>query len=228
MPRTLVGKGRIAAQDRGAAKRSEIVPDAREVLPQPVRANGARRGSPVGAPGASAAPDARWHLAASAAEVAATELEFSLFRVYASFERWQVECLATVANERLTCTENAVLHVIRLKDRPKSAADTARLLNRDDISNINYAIRKLLSLKLVERCPTEGGKGAAYRVTQRGAEVTEKYAALRREVLFRMIPSVDHWDEQNATARQVLDLMRGIYEQAALFLATHRERLGSS
>lgn len=172
----------------------------------------------------SATPDARWHLAATPREIAATELEFSLYRVVAAFDRWQVECLATVAHERLTSTENAALHVIRLKDRPKSALEVARLLNRDDLANITYAIRKLLNLMLIERCRPESGKGAAYRATDRGVEVTEKYAALRREVLFRMIPSVAHWDEQTAVARQVLDLMRGVYEQAALFLATHREQ----
>lgn len=173
------------------------------------------------------APDPRWHLARSAGEVAATELEFSLFRIYAAFERWQVECLATVAHERLTPTETAALHVIRLKERAKSVAEVARLLNRHDIANINYAVRKLLSLHLIERCRSANGKGAAYEVTARGIEVTNKYATLRREVLFRMIPSVDHWDEQTAVARQVLDLMRGIYEQAELFLATHRERIDS-
>lgn len=171
----------------------------------------------------SAAPDARWHLATSQREVSFTELEFSLYRIFAAFDRWQVECVATVAHERLTSTENAALHVIRLKDRPKSALEIARLLNRDDLANINYAIRKLLNLMLVERCRPENGKGTAYRATERGIEITEKYAALRREVLFHMIPSVDHWEEQTAAARQVLDLMRGIYEQAALFLATHRE-----
>ena len=172
--------------------------------------------------GAASELDNRWHLARDAREVTVTELEFSLIRAGSAFDRWQAECLAAVAHQQLGSTDNVILHVIRLKDRPKTTTEIARLLNRDDVANLQYSVRKLQSAGLIERCTVGKRKGASYRVTQRGKLITEEYASLRSHLLMSLIPSVEHWDEQVLGAKRILDLMRGIYDQAALVLATHR------
>lgn len=186
--------------------------------------NGQRSAAGVAglAPGLAADLDNRWHLARSGREITVTELEFSLIRATSAFDRWQAECLAAVAHQQLGGTDNAILHVIRLKERPKTTTEIARLLNRDDVANLQYSIRKLQDAGLIERCRAGKRKGTSYRVTQRGKTITEEYAALRSNLLMNLIPSVERWDEQVQGAKRVLDLMRGIYDQAALVLATHR------
>ena len=82
--------------------------------------------------------DLRWHLAESAVEVDTTELEFALMRTFEGFGRWQSECLASVCDLAATGPENALLHIIRMNDRPKTIKDLARLTNRDDVPNIQY------------------------------------------------------------------------------------------
>jgi hypothetical protein len=42
------------------------------------------------------------------------------------------------------------------------------------------------------------------------------------------LPSLESWDQRIATAQQSLDMMRALYEQAALVLATHRGADGSN
>ncbi len=186
--------------------------------------NGSRSAANVAvlAPSLVADLDNRWHLARNGREITIAELEFSLIRATSAFDRWQAECLAAVAHQQLGSTDNAILHVIRLKERPKTTTEIARLLNRDDVANLQYSIRKLQDAGLIERCRAGKRKGTSYRVTQHGKTITEEYADLRSNLLMNLIPSVERWDEQVQGAKRILDLMRGIYDQAALVLATHR------
>jgi predicted MarR family transcription regulator len=127
-----------------------------------------------------------------------------------------------VAKQTLSHTCCALLHVIGLKNRPKTTAEVTRLLNRVDLANVQYSIRKLEQAGLVERCSTGRRRRSCYRVTRRGRRASYEYAELRAQVLMSRIPSVEHWDDQIDSAERLLDLMRGIYDQAALMLATHR------
>jgi predicted MarR family transcription regulator len=164
-----------------------------------------------------------WYLSRNERETAITEFEFSHMRVAAAYDRWIAECLATVARKPLGSTCCEVLHLTCLKNRPKTPAEIARLLNRDDVPNVIYAIRKLDSADLIERLPSKQRKGATYRVTRKGRKVAMDYASLRAEVLVTHFPALEAGNEQLAKAKELMDLLRGIYDQAALVLATHRD-----
>lgn len=177
--------------------------------------------SHVARPGADGTLDRRWHLARTEAEVPLTELEYALMRAQEAFSRWQAECFAAVSGMALSGGENAMLHVIRLNDRPKSLKEIARLTNRDDVPNLQYALRKLVKLGLVKL----GGSGRAnsvYVVTDAGMQLTDAYAALRANLLGDYAQAVPGLDERMRQATQTLDLLSGIYEQAARVAATHR------
>ena len=130
---------------------------------------------------ADASLDRRWHLAQSATEVDTTELEFALMRAFEGFGRWQSECLASVCDLAATGPENALLHIIRMNNRPKSLKEIARLMNRDDVPNIQYSLRKLLGAGLVAR-QGAGRSGVTYDCTEEGRRVTDDYAVLRRKL----------------------------------------------
>jgi predicted MarR family transcription regulator len=164
-----------------------------------------------------------WYLSRNERETAITEFEFSLMRIAAAYDRWIAECLATVARQPLGSTCAAVLHLTALKNRPKTPAEIARLLNRDDVPNVIYSIRKLERAGLVEREHSEQRKSAAYRITRRGRRVALDYAELRAQVLLAHVPRLEAGNEQLAGAKDLMDLIRGIYDQAALLLATHRD-----
>lgn len=166
--------------------------------------------------------DTHWHLGRCDREMALAELELSLFRTFAAFDRWQMECLAAVANKPLSSTDNAVLHVTRMKDRPKTITEIGQLLNRDDIPNLQYSIRKLQAAGLIEKCDCDRRRGLAYRTTAAGRRVTDRYAELRGNLLMPLVERVAGWDEQVDGTRRALDVLRGLYEQAGIFVATHR------
>lgn len=165
--------------------------------------------------------DRRWHLAQSGTEVDTTELEFALMRTFEGFGRWQSECLASVCDLAATGPENALLHIIRMNDRPKSLKEIARLMNRDDVPNMQYSLRKLLAAGLVER-QGAGRSGVTYIVTEEGRRVTEDYAVLRRKLLLAEIADVPGFAARLAEASRTLNLLSGIYEEVARVAATHR------
>jgi predicted MarR family transcription regulator len=163
----------------------------------------------------------RWHLAQSGVEVEATELEFALMRAFEGFGRWQSECLASVCDLAATGPENALLHIIRMNDRPKSIKDLARLTNREDIPNIQYSLRKLLAAGLIER-KGSGRSGVSYEVTEEGRRVTDDYGALRRRLLLAEVATLPGFSARLAEAARTLNILSGIYEEVARVAVTHR------
>ncbi|MEQ9393925.1 winged helix DNA-binding protein [Haliea sp.] len=167
--------------------------------------------------------DRRWHLAETPHEIAVSELEYAILRCNEAFTRWQAECLAAVSGIDVGGSDNALLHVIRMKERAKGVKEIARLMNRDDIPNIQYSLRKLLKAGLIEKSAQSSHRqGVTYHVTDKGHEITELYAGLRRSLLLDFTGTVHEFVPQLTDAARTLDLMSGIYEQAARIAATHR------
>ena len=166
--------------------------------------------------------DRSWHLARSEAEVTLSDFEFSLERVIQAYYRWKAECLAAASDCGLTGNDTAILNVIRMKEQPKSLSEIARLLNREDISNIQYALRKLLAEGLVEKVNGASRKGTSYRVTAKGFQVTDDYAELRGQILMKLLGSLGEQPVGFQDTAHFLDLLAGMYDQAAGQVSTRR------
>ena len=165
--------------------------------------------------------DRRWHLARTPVEVDLAEAEFALMRAFEAFGRWQAECLGSVVDLAVSGPENAMLHIIRMNERPKSIKDLARLANREDIPNMQYSLRKLIAAGLVQKSGS-GRSGVVYSVTEKGKLVTDRYADVRASLLAKAVQSVPELRHRLEDATTTLDLMTGIYEHVALSAATHR------
>ena len=165
--------------------------------------------------------DYRWHLSQSDTEVVCTELEFALMRCFEAFGRWQTECLASVSDLGASGPENALLHIVRMNDRAKSIKELARLTNRDDIPNIQYSMRKLVSEGLIEK-QGSGRTGVTHQATDKGKQVTDDYGAIRKNLLIEQISSLPQFDDRLKEAGQSLNILAGIYEEISRIAATHR------
>lgn len=165
--------------------------------------------------------DFTWHLAADQPEVAATEFEFALMRTFESFGRWQSECLVASAGYVASGPDNAMLHVIRMNDRAKTIKEIARLLNRDDIPNIQYSIRKMVTDGLISK-QGSSRTGVTYEATEKGREITDRYAQIRRSQLIAAIRDVPEFSGRLREAERTLNILSGLYEEAARVVATHR------
>lgn len=169
-----------------------------------------------------------WHLARDPNAAVLTAFEARLERLVHAYHRWKAACLAAVVDEgsgaeSFTGNDVAVLNIIRMKERAKSRVEIARLLNREDTSNIQYALRKLLRAGLIEKVDADARKTAAYRATAKGVEVTEAYAELRRDILIDMAGGrSDGGGDALREAGNLLDLMSGVYDQATRLATTRR------
>ncbi len=168
-----------------------------------------------------------WHLSTTEQEIALTEIEFSLIRSYAAFTRWMDDlsaCCQIGEDDSCSGTDFSLLNVIRMHGRSKSISDLGRLLNRDDISNLQYSIRKLTKAGFIEKTGLKGQKkNAAYTVTNKGLEATNRYALFRQELLLPLTAQISESNEKMNQISNVLNLLSGIYDQAACVAATHRD-----
>ncbi len=169
--------------------------------------------------------DKHWHLAQSEVELNFTELEFSILRISAAFDRWQKDCLACCVDGGLAGIDNAVLHIIRMHDRAKSISDVARLMNRDDISNLQYSLRKLTKAGLIERAGSSSSKRTAtYQVSAEGTRISDLFAQFRRELLLSLTESIKDLEVDILTASKVLNITSALYDHASAVAATHRHK----
>jgi predicted MarR family transcription regulator len=179
-------------------------------------------GSPGKAKRSGKRLDRHWHLATDEFEVGLSELEFSIFRVSAAFERWQADCLGCCHGQAFSGTDTALLHVIRMHERPKGISELGRLLKRDDMANLQYGVRKLLNAGLIEKFRQAGSKkDVTYQVSQLGRDVTDRYALFRKELLISMTRATIGTVDFESIAR-ALNMMSAMYDQASCVAATHR------
>jgi predicted MarR family transcription regulator len=178
----------------------------------------------IAAPEQPAPQPGSWHLARSETERRLSDFEFGLERLAQAYYRWKAACLSAVCDVPLTGDDVAVLNVVRMGDEPKRLSEIGQLLNRVDVPNLQYATRKLVRAGLIE---TEGGssrKETRYRVTVAGHTVTEAYAALRAATLPPMIDALEGWTAKSVATRAQLDLISGLYAQAAQIAITRRHQ----
>jgi predicted MarR family transcription regulator len=165
--------------------------------------------------------DEPWHLTQSEIGVQVTNFELQLWRVFYGFIRWQEECERGVNNTGLTANEIAVLHVVRMKERPKTIYDIGRLLNRDDMFNIHYSIRKLLKMGLIKktRSAQAGKKTFAYQITEAGVKNTDAFAEIKNDILLEMYSQEK--DLNLIEMAKVLARVKAIYDEADRAVASY-------
>jgi predicted MarR family transcription regulator len=172
-------------------------------------------------PHAVPTPQRNWHLARTPHEAATTDFEWSLLRFTQAWERWVMQLGGLSGMEELSYIEIVVLHVIRMQDRPKTGAQIARQLNRDDIPNIQYCLRKLEKMKLCRKVREKASKTFAYEATGAGRLLTDNYAEMRRHLLTEQSKIIGQVDIKLAEATKLINLMTGLYDEAGRISATY-------
>ena len=163
-----------------------------------------------------------WPLGGAAHEVHTTELEWAVLRFYAAFGR-SCEQLADMAGSGETnFSELVLLHVVAMQRSPQPVSSLARQLNRDDIPNLQYGIRKLCGKNLLRKAGVSRGKQATYDLTEEGRGLVANYARLRKELLTRRTEIVAEVDRRMADATQLIALLTGLYDNVAQSGATYQ------
>jgi predicted MarR family transcription regulator len=161
--------------------------------------------------------DQSWHLAKSDVEAKLSEFEFLLWRLFYSFSKWQEDCQRCVSDDDVAAEDIALMHLIRVRESPKTISEIARLLNRDDMSNLQYSLKKLLRLKIIKKYKHTSKKSIVYEITEKGIKITDKYGEIRRNVLIKMLKSENDQDWENLY--EALTAYKNRYDNASRTVA---------
>ena len=164
-----------------------------------------------------------WHLASNEAESRLTEFEYAMLRFREAFEHWVMQAMRT-SDVEMTFAEMVILHTLRMQGRPTSGASLARMLNRTDLPNIQYSLRKLSSLGLIDSVKEKTGKTLNYSVTPEGLKLTDQYAELKRATLLDAYQDLPNIDAKLDGYTRALSVLTGLYEESARAAATYSPR----
>lgn len=166
-------------------------------------------------------PDDHWHLAHTETERLIAEFEHTLICLCEAFGRYNLQGLSTVAGDNsFSGQDNSVLHIINTLGRPKSISDISRFMNRDDLANVQYSVRKLLKAGLIEKAHDRSARGTTYTTTEHGRQVVESFVKLRQELVVSPTSEVEQLKEQIRIGTKVMATFTGVYDQAARVLTT--------
>ncbi len=162
-----------------------------------------------------------WKLGNSKISFALTEVEWSVMRFHNAFERSCMQIASISGCSNLNFQELVLLHVVAMQHHPQNATSLARQLNRDDVANLQYTLRKLLSEDLISKQKEERSKAINFSITETGLEVVANYAKLRDQLLTSRVGHIESIDNKLEEMSSLLSLLTGIYEDASRASATY-------
>jgi predicted MarR family transcription regulator len=140
-------------------------------------------------------------------------VEFGLMIASHAFNRWIVRCMAAAGLPDLTAIDVIVLHHVHHRQRGKKLADICFTLNIEDTHIVNYSLKKLERLGVVQG--RRSGKEVIYSVTPKGSEVIGRYVDVRERCLIDGLPAASNGLEFSRDLANLLRGLSGVYDQAA-------------
>lgn len=150
----------------------------------------------------------------SAAAAALTRAELAMIRAVEAFSRWCYFLHKSVSDAPLSATDVWLLHSIRMRGNAQNLSELLLFLNRNDVSTLQYSLRKIEQSGLIERVTGNSRREAGYRLTEKGMAATDAYARLRDELLVALVGDV--WELAGAldSAAGALERLTGLYDQS--------------
>jgi predicted MarR family transcription regulator len=152
------------------------------------------------------------HLAAGRS-VELSEFEFGMIIASNAFNRWAVRCMSSAGMKDMTITDVLVLHHINHRAREKKLADIAFILNIEDTHIVNYSLKKLQTLGLVQT--EKRGKEVLYSTNEAGQALCKRYFEIREQVLVSGLTGDGTESFELSELARFLRVLSGLYDQAA-------------
>ncbi|MCP4934269.1 MAG: winged helix DNA-binding protein [bacterium] len=142
-----------------------------------------------------------------------SEFEFGLIIANNAFERWMTRCMAAAGVPDLNALDVLVLHSTNHRDRAKKLADICFVLNVEDTHTVNYALKKLEKIGLVES--TKKGKEKFFKTNNKGQEACMRYRDIREKCLVNSLQAIGYVPSEITMAARLMRTLSGLYDQAA-------------
>ncbi len=153
---------------------------------------------------------------------AVTRAELALIRGTAAFTRWSLFLHKSVSNSQLSAPDICLLHSIRMCGGAQNLSELLLFLNRNDVSTLQYSLKKIEQWGLIERVTGNSKREAGYRLTEEGMAVTEAYSAARDELLLPLIADVSGLVDALDQAAASFERLTGIFDQATQSVLNRR------
>ena len=160
------------------------------------------------------AGDVLRYMTGSSDAAALTRTELAMIRALEAFSRWCVFLHKGVSNSALSAHDVWLLHSIRMRGDVQNLSELLLFLNRNDVSTVQYSLRKLEQHHLVERVTGNSRREAGYRLTSVGHAATEDYARLREELLIALIAEINNLAPALELASSAIERLTGLYDQS--------------
>jgi predicted MarR family transcription regulator len=142
-----------------------------------------------------------------------SEFEYGLIIAEHAFNRWIVRCMTAAGMKDMNAMEVTVLHHVVHRDRAKKLADICFVLNVEDTHVVNYALKKLARIGLVESA--RDGKEAIYAATAAGKALCERYRTVREQCLTESLVKEGIGGASLTETAAFLRMLSGLYDQAS-------------
>ncbi len=158
--------------------------------------------------------DVERYMSASPEAAALTRAELAIIRANEAFARWIVLLHRAVDGTSLGWQDVELLHVIRMCGGAQNLSELLLFLNRNDVSTIQYSLRKLEQFGLIVRVAGRSKREAGFKLTERGVEATRRYAVQRDEVLVSLLHEINGFAAALDSTAAVLERLTAMFDQA--------------
>ncbi|HWP18432.1 MAG TPA: winged helix DNA-binding protein [Burkholderiaceae bacterium] len=142
-----------------------------------------------------------------------SEFEYGLIVSNNAFSRWIVHCMSAAGLRELTPLDVLVLHHVHHRARDKRLSDICFIMNVEDTHLINYSLKKLQNLGVVQS--SRNGKDVTYATTDLGRQYVERYREIREACLINALKADEALNQQIGEMARLLRVLSGVYDQAA-------------
>ena len=142
-----------------------------------------------------------------------SEFEFGLIVAGNAFHRWITHCMSAAGLKDLTPLDVLVLHHVTHRARNKRLSDICFIMNVEDTHLINYSLKKLQNLGVVES--SKSGKEVTYSSTDAGRGFVQRYREIRESCLINAMNADDGLNRDIGELARLLRVLSGMYDQAA-------------
>lgn len=172
-----------------------------------------RKNAPEPARAAKPAPIVSSAHLVSAQSAELSEFEFGLIVAGNAFHRWVLHCMAAAGLKDLMPLDVLVLHHVTHRARDKRLADICFIMNIEDTHLVNYALKKLQGLGVVES--RKSGKEVTYASTESGQAYVTRYREVRERCLVQALNADPSLNRDIGELARLLRVLSGVYDQAA-------------
>jgi predicted MarR family transcription regulator len=103
-----------------------------------------------------------------------------------------------------------------MNNRAKTLSEVGRILNRHDMFNVQYSVRKLVKQGLIEKITGSSQRTAFYQVTTLGMQHTEQFFNTKKKTLIAKFSDLDQKIDLELLAKELAKI-RILYDESDLF-----------